>query len=194
MPGANSAQIEAAKVGICATATRPRYMAAPPLAKSAGCWPRPKAMPAAPWTAAFWSRWQSWPQKSAPRAKFPAAFKPYFSTVPPCIKPSFLRYTNAKQQKRGVSHAGNIVPCSNYRNDRACPLGNAGMFWTASRMLCGTSGLAGRRLAAYLPYAAMSWISGSLTPMTLILWNRRAPPTFAESIHLPRSPPGPPPD
>lgn len=77
--GANSAQIEAAKVGICATATRPRYMAAPPLAKSAGCWPRPKAMPPPRMTAAFWSRWQSWPQKSAPRARFPAAFKPYFS-------------------------------------------------------------------------------------------------------------------
>jgi len=54
-------------------------MAAPPLAKSAGCWPRPKAMPPPRMTAAFWSRWQSWPQKSAPRARFPAAFKPYFS-------------------------------------------------------------------------------------------------------------------
>ena len=46
------------------------------------------------------------------------------------------------------------------------------MFWTASRMLCGTSGLAGRPSGSIFTICCMSWISGSLTPMTLILWNR----------------------
>ena len=75
--GANSAQIEAAKVGICCNG----YQAQVYGRAAAGevSWPRPKAMPPPRMTAAFWSRWQSWPQKSAPRARFPAAFKPYFS-------------------------------------------------------------------------------------------------------------------
>ena len=79
MPGQIPPRSKPLRLVSAATATRPKYMAAPPLAKSAGCWPRPKAMPPPQMTAAFWSRWQSWPQKSAPRARFPAVFKPYFS-------------------------------------------------------------------------------------------------------------------
>ncbi len=63
--GANSAQIEAAKVVCCCNGYQAQYMAAPPLAKSAGCWPRPKAMPLPRMPPPLWSRWQSWPQKSA---------------------------------------------------------------------------------------------------------------------------------
>lgn len=35
------------------------------------------------------------------------------------------------------------------------------MFWTASRMLCGTSGLAGRPFGSIFTICCMSWISGS---------------------------------
>ena len=65
--GANSAQIEAAKVGICCNGLPgPGGNSCPP-GEAAGCWPRPKATPPPRMTAACWNHWRSWPRKRTPR-------------------------------------------------------------------------------------------------------------------------------
>ena len=151
--GANSAQIEAAKVGICcngyqaqvygrAAAGEVSWLLAQAKSHAAGR-PRPSGAVG-----------RVGRKKAHPARDFRLRLSRTFPSVPPCIKPSFLRYTNAKQQKRGVSHAGNIVPCSNYRNDRACPLGNAECSGLHPGCSVGHPVWRGARLAAYLPYVA----------------------------------------
>lgn len=79
MPGANSAQIEAAKVGICCNGYQAQVYGRAAAGEVSWLLAQAKSHAAAPDDRRLWSHWQSWPQKNAPRARFPAAFKPYFS-------------------------------------------------------------------------------------------------------------------
>ena len=89
--GANSAQIEAAKVGICCNGYQAQVYGRAAAGEVSWLLAQAKKPCRRPrMTAAFWSRWQSWPQKAHPARDFRLRLSRTFPSVPPCIKPSFF--------------------------------------------------------------------------------------------------------
>lgn len=169
--GANSAQIEAAKVGICCNGYQAQVYGRAAAGEVSWLLAQAKSHAAAPDDRRLLEPLAELAAKSAPRARFPAAFKPYFPSVPPCIKPSFCGILT-QSSKSGVS----AMRETSYHVVITEMTVRA--LWETQNVLdCIPDALwdirfGGRPSGSIFTICCMSWISGSLTPMTLILWNR----------------------